>query len=293
MEQPTGPNGPRQDTCPKGQLERMRKGTSKGKHCQNWQCPSPERSTGCILQLWSTRTFCSWLPLQAAMHQYVDHPAHWLESQRQWEWLWSYGSQLPLPTAQCAAKRQSGRAHDEDGSSRGKFFRGLICAAWIRRTGSDRMYFSIWKSMQLCLFIHLSWKRAETTMLLDLGATKNFINMEYAKGLWFPIKQLHWPRPVYNIDSTRNKNGDIEHYTDLEMQTGDQLVWLRFFLTDLANQKAILGYLWFAAMQPKIDWACGWIDSSQLPLILWMRLATESRIGCCMHTPAGWKSQVR
>ena len=57
------------------------------------------------------------------------------------------------------------------------------------------------------------------------------------------------------MDGTRNKNGDIEHYMDLEMQTGTQRVWLRFFLTDLADQKAILGYPWFAVMQPKIDWA--------------------------------------
>jgi len=30
----------------------------------------------------------------------------------------------------------------------------------------------------------------------------------------------------------------------------------------------ILGYPWFAANQPKIDWARGWIDMTQLPLIL-------------------------
>ena len=35
------------------------------------------------------------------------------------------------------------------------------------------------------------------------------------------------------------------------MQTGNWEVWLQFFLTDLADQKAILGYLWFAANQPK------------------------------------------
>ena len=75
-----------------------------------------------------------------------------------------------------------------------------------------------------------------------------------------------------------NKNGDIKHYTDLEMQMGNQRVWLRFFLTNLADQKAILGYPWFAANQPKIDWARGWIDSEQLPLILHTRKALKSQI---------------
>ena len=155
------------------------------------------------------------------------------------------------------------------------------------------MYFSIWKSMQLHLFIHLSQKRAKTTAPLDSGATENFINIQYAKELHLPIKCLHWPWPVYNVDRTRNKNRDIEHYTDLEMQTSNQRVWLRFFLTNLADQKAILGYPWFTAMQPKIDWAWGWIDSSQLPLILHIKLAMESWIGWCICTPAGRRSQPR
>ena len=89
------------------------------------------------------------------------------------------------------------------------------------------------------------------------------------------------------MDGTRNKNRDIEHYTDLEMQTGDRKVWLQFFLTDLADQKAILGYPWFAANQPRIDWARGWIDSAQLPLILCTRKAIESCIGQCAVTPMG------
>ena len=42
---------------------------------------------------------------------------------------------------------------------------------------------------------------------------------------------------------------------------------MRFFLTQLGEHKAILGYPWFAAMQPKIDWRWGWIDHTQLPII--------------------------
>src|SRR5712672_3682916 len=43
---------------------------------------------------------------------------------------------------------------------------------------------------------------------------------------------------------------------------------MHFFLTDIGDHKVILGYPWFAANQPKIDWAPGWIDTTQLPLIL-------------------------
>jgi len=50
---------------------------------------------------------------------------------------------------------------------------------------------------------------------------------------------------------------------------GTTSVTLRFFLSDLGKHKAILGYPWFTATQPKIDWKRGWIDHIQLPIILW------------------------
>jgi hypothetical protein len=39
----------------------------------------------------------------------------------------------------------------------------------------------------------------------------------------------------------------------------------------------IFGYPWFADMQPKIDWSRGWIDSSQLPIILRSPNAQKAR----------------
>ncbi len=43
---------------------------------------------------------------------------------------------------------------------------------------------------------------------------------------------------------------------------------LQYFLSDLGENRVILGYLWFAAMQPKIDWGKGWITHGQLPIVL-------------------------
>ena len=77
------------------------------------------------------------------------------------------------------------------------------------------------------------------------------------------------------------------------MQTGDRKVWLQFFLTNLANQKAILGYPWFAANQPKINWARGSINSAQLPLILHTRKAIKSCIGKCTVTPMGRRNPLQ
>src|SRR5260221_3344537 len=76
------------------------------------------------------------------------------------------------------------------------------------------------------------------------------------------------PRKILNVDGTENKSGELRYYTDLQVQTGTNHTNLRFYLTELGEQKAILGYPWFAAAQPKIDWKRGWIDYTQLPVIL-------------------------
>ena len=122
--------------------------------------------------------------------------------------------------------------------------------------------------MSTRVFLHTSNKRAETTALLDSGATENFINKRYAQWLRLPFKRLAKPRAVYNVDGSKNSQGDIKFYTDLEVQTGEQRKTMRFFLTELGPQQMILGYPWFAAMQPNIDWARGWLDYSQLPVVL-------------------------
>jgi hypothetical protein len=44
--------------------------------------------------------------------------------------------------------------------------------------------------MTIRTFIHLRSKRAEAIVLLDSGATENFMNLEYTKYLQMPIKRL-------------------------------------------------------------------------------------------------------
>ncbi len=121
--------------------------------------------------------------------------------------------------------------------------------------------------MTVHVFIHSSAKRAETTSLLDSGATENFLNIEYAKWLRLPIKKMPYPCKLFNMDGTENKAGQLQYYTDLTIWTGSENTNMCFFLTELGEYKAILGYLWFAAVQPKIDWKRGWIDHTQHPII--------------------------
>ncbi len=60
----------------------------------------------------------------------------------------------------------------------------------------------------------------------------------------------------------------LKYYVDMSTRTRGKRTRLRYFLTDLGENQAILGYPWFASAQPKIDWAKGWIDYAQLPIVL-------------------------
>jgi hypothetical protein len=131
--------------------------------------------------------------------------------------------------------------------------------------------------MTICVYLNSLFKRAETSALLDSGATENFINPGYARELKLPIEELAEPRKVFNVDGTQNRHGQITHYTDLDVRTGDQTRTMRFFLTNLGEQKVILGYPWFAAVQPVIDWAKGWIAYEQLPVVIKARISEQQQ----------------
>jgi len=131
--------------------------------------------------------------------------------------------------------------------------------------------------MTLRIFMHSRSKRAETIALLDSGTTENFMSLEYAKYLHLSIKMLLQPRKLFNVDGTRNRAGDLKYYVDLNTRMGSKNTNLRYFLTDLGNHKVILGYPWFATAQPKVDWARGWIDHLQLPIVLRARDAARAQ----------------
>ena len=129
----------------------------------------------------------------------------------------------------------------------------LVKTALLRAAGTD-VYISACKLMTVWFYIHSIAKRTKAVALVDSGATENFMNLTYAKWLKLPIKQMEQPCKLFNIDGTENKSGELQYYTDLEVRTGTITTPLRFFLSDLGEHKAILGYPWFAAVQPKIDW---------------------------------------
>jgi hypothetical protein len=114
----------------------------------------------------------------------------------------------PLPRGQRATTPE---LRSTDGrNERIGFLNALICAAWIRSGTDDRVYLSLRKSMTIKAYIHTASKRAEVESLLDSGATENFISEDLAYRMRTPIIRLHKPRPLFNIDGTKNRKG--RHY---------------------------------------------------------------------------------
>ena len=74
--------------------------------------------------------------------------------------------------------------------------------------------------MMIRFYLHSVAKRAETTALLDSGATENFMDLTYARWMKLPIKAMPYPRKLYNMDGTENQAGEVKFFVDLGMQTG-------------------------------------------------------------------------
>ena len=62
------------------------------------------------------------------------------------------------------------------------------------------------------------------------------------------------PIKVFNIDRTRNKQGTITHYTELDLLIGEWIKKLRLYITGLGKQKVLLGFTWLQKENPDIDW---------------------------------------
>ena len=94
--------------------------------------------------------------------------------------------------------------------------------------------------MTVRFFVHSHLKRADSIALVDSGATENFMSLQYACYLQLPIRRLPEPHKLFNVDGTQNKAGVLEYYTDLNVQTGGNCTYLRFFLLELGENKAIV-----------------------------------------------------
>ena len=114
--------------------------------------------------------------------------------------------------------------------------------AWARAIGCKYVYITRHRSMQVPISFQTLHAMANKTILVDSGATDNFIHPKLLKRLGLGSQLLERPRKIWNIDGTTNKAGVLTHCVDLEVHTGDRQEVMTFLVTDLGGEDLILGY---------------------------------------------------
>ena len=143
--------------------------------------------------------------------------------------------------------------------------------AWgriVRTLKCNTAYLARYQSMKIPVSFRTVYARADKQILVDSGATDNFIHPRLIRRLALGTQKLERSRKIWNINGTNNKAGRITDYVDLSVQTGKQQNKMRFLVTDLGHEDLILGYPWLATFEPKFSWADGTIEVENLPVIV-------------------------
>ncbi len=130
------------------------------------------------------------------------------------------------------------------------------------------MYNSRYKSIRIPVLFETAHATAEREVLIDSGATDNFICKNLLQRLKIATLPMKVPLRIWNIDRTHNQDGEITHFTDLQVRTGADTKTLRFLLTNLGRDEVILGYPWLTAFEPVIHWKDATLDKQHQPVII-------------------------
>jgi len=126
--------------------------------------------------------------------------------------------------------------------------------AWVRVVAINKVYFSNENAIHMPFEFYTNNRMAEGVALIDSGATHNFMDRRMVKRLQIGTKELAVPRSIRNVDRTNNKDGTLTKYTDLQVTVNKQVQVQRFYITDLAEDHALLGFPWLQGFNPQIDW---------------------------------------
>ena len=109
-------------------------------------------------------------------------------------------------------------------------------AAWARVLGLQTIFKCKYKSLQIPTLLQSSYSKAKRQVLVDSGATDNFISEKLLKRMKIGMTKLKKERTIWNVDGTHNKSGAIKHYVDLQVQCGDRTKEMRFLVTDIGER---------------------------------------------------------
>ena len=140
--------------------------------------------------------------------------------------------------------------------------------AWMCAFRCNSMYIMKYWSMKIPVSFRTRYAMADKRILVDSGATNNFIHPKFVKCLHVGMQELEHHMKIWNIDGTTNKAGNLTHFVDLLVQTKGQEKKMRFLVTDLGEEEVILGYPWLAMFKPQFSWKDAVVDTNILPIVI-------------------------
>ena len=91
-------------------------------------------------------------------------------------------------------------------------------------------------------------------VLLDSGAIGNFIDKDFVCTKGISTWSIFYPIPVYNVDSSPNKAGQIFKVVDIVLQYETYSERTLLAVSSLGKQSMILGYTWLKDYNPEVNW---------------------------------------
>jgi hypothetical protein len=109
------------------------------------------------------------------------------------------------------------------------------------------------------------WQRkTSVTVLLDSGATHNFIDSRTVEQLQMGTCPLKQPLSASNIDGTLNRAGTITHFCNLTVRTTNHSQVLGFYVANIGSDQMIFGHPWFKTFNPTIDWTTNTLQNDYI-----------------------------
>jgi hypothetical protein len=90
------------------------------------------------------------------------------------------------------------------------------------------------------------------------------IDFKTVERLRLGTQKLLKPRPIINVDGTKNSSGTITHCVHLYITQGQKEECQKFYITNLGKDRMILGFPWLSAFNPEINWAEGLIKGPKI-----------------------------
>ena len=73
----------------------------------------------------------------------------------------------------------------------------------------------------------------------------------------FKTHKLEKPLQAYNVDGTKNKQGTIKYYVNLNLEINGRKMTTKLLVTGLGKERIILGFPWLQEQNPDINWKTG------------------------------------